>query len=126
MYRLMLLDDESILLEGFLDTVDWAVSGFEVVCTARHGFDGIEQFLDHQPDAIITDIRMRFMDGLEFIRSVRRLDQDVEIAIMSAYDVFDHAQQALAMGVTDHLLKPMTTDDITQCLDRMRPTESCR
>jgi two-component system, response regulator YesN len=120
LYTLMLLDDEPILLDGLLHTVDWAAEGFEVVCTAHHGFEGIEQYLDNQPDAIITDIRMRFMDGLDFIRAIRRMDQDVEIAIMSAYDVFDHAQRALELGVSEYLLKPLDPKKIAHCLEQLR------
>lgn len=120
MYKLMLLDDEPILLDGLLNTVDWASGGFEVVCTAHHGFEGIEQYLDYQPDAIITDIRMRFMDGLDFIRAIRRIDQDVEIAIMSAYDVFDHAQRALELGVSEYLLKPIDPAKMARCLEQLR------
>lgn len=120
MYKLMLLDDEPILLDGLLHTVDWAAGGFEVVCAAHHGFEGIEQYLDFQPDAIITDIRMRFMDGLDFIRAIRRIDQDVEIAIMSAYDVFDHAQRALELGVSEYLLKPIEPEKIARCLEQLR------
>jgi len=120
LYKLMLLDDEPILLDGLLHTVDWAAGGFEVVCTAHHGFEGIEQYLDYQPDAIITDIRMRFMDGLDFIRAIRRVDQDVEIAIMSAYDVFDHAQRALELGVSEYLLKPIHPEKMARCLGQLR------
>ena len=119
-YKMMLLDDEPILLEGLARQTDWERCGFELVCTARHGFDGIEKFLDYQPDAILTDIRMRFMSGLDFIRQVRHVDSEVEIAVMSAYDVFEYAQQACALGVTDYLLKPIQEQQLSGVLENMR------
>lgn len=118
-YKLMLLDDEPILLEGLARQTDWQAYGFELVCTARHGFDGLEKFMDYQPDAVMTDIRMRFMNGLDFIRQVRRLDPDVEIAVMSAYDVFEYAQQACELGVTDYLLKPIAEEKLAGVLRTM-------
>lgn len=119
MYKLMLLDDEPILLAGLSSQIDWKSYGFELVCTARHGFDGLEKFLDYQPDAILTDIRMRFMNGLDFIREIRQIDSEVEIAVMSAYDVFEYAQKACSLGVTDYLLKPIRDDKLAAVLNTM-------
>lgn len=120
MYSILLIDDEPILLDGLMHTVDWFGNGFDVVLTARNGFEGIEQYIDHQPDAILTDIRMRFMDGLDFIRQIRRLDPKVEILIMSAYDVFEHAQKACELGVMEYLLKPIKPDKLTQSLQALK------
>lgn len=118
-FKIMLLDDEPILLEGLARNTDWRAHGFELACTARHGFDGLEKFLEFQVDAILTDIRMRFMDGLDFIRQVRRIQPDVEIAVMSAYDVFEYAQSACELGVVDYLLKPILDERLAQVLDTM-------
>jgi two-component system response regulator YesN len=118
-YKLMLLDDEPILLEGLTRQTDWHAYGFELVCTARNGLEGLEKFLDYQPDAILTDIRMRFMNGLDFIRQIRQIDPDVEIAVMSAFDIFEYAQQACNLGVTDYLLKPIRDDKLAHVLCTM-------
>ena len=118
-YKIMLLDDEPILLEGLVRQTDWEAHGFELVCTARNGFDGLEKFLDHQPDAILTDIRMRFMNGLDFIRQIHHINADVEIAVMSAFDVFEYAQQACNLGVTDYLLKPIADHKLSDVLNTM-------
>ena len=56
-FKIMLLDDEPILLEGLARNTDWRAHGFELACTARHGFDGLEKFLEFQVDALLTDIR---------------------------------------------------------------------
>lgn len=120
MYTIMLLDDEPILLDGLLHTVDWAASGFTVVCTARNGIEGIEQYMLHQPDAVLTDIRMRFMDGLEFIRQIKALSPSVEILIMSAYDIFEYARQAVELGALDYLLKPISPESMTASLAQLR------
>jgi len=116
----MLVDDEPIILQGLLSIVDWEAEGFSVVCTATNGFEGIEQYLDHEPDAVITDISMRFMDGLEFIRNIRRLNNHAEVAVISAFDRFEYAQQACALNVREYILKPLTPENIREALQGIR------
>lgn len=62
---------------------------------------------------------MRFMNGLDFIRQIRQIDPDVEIAVMSAFDIFEYAQQACNLGVTDYLLKPIRDDKLAHVLCTM-------
>lgn len=118
-YKLMVIDDEPILLEGLIGNIPWRTCGFELACTARNGIEGLEKYIEYQPDAILTDIRMRSMDGLEFIRQIRLMDEQTEIAVMSAYDVFEYAQQACKLGVTEYILKPILDEHLQKTLSNM-------
>lgn len=120
MYTIMLLDDEPLLLEGLAETIDWAAAGFQVIATARHGLEGIERYIDCQPDVVLTDIRMRFMDGLDFIREIRRLNDQAEVLVMSAYNNFEYAQTACALGASDYLLKPIQPGLLEAALSKIR------
>ncbi|MGI6172481.1 MAG: response regulator transcription factor [Christensenellales bacterium] len=116
---MMLLDDEPIIIEGLAKTVDWQGNGFTLSATARNGVEGLEIFEREQPDAVITDIRMRQMDGLQFIRKLRERGYDTEIAVLTAFDVFDYAKTACSLGVTEFILKPINDEDLEKALSHM-------
>ena len=111
MLNLIIVDDDEALLEGLSTAVDWESLGYCVRGTARNGKEALCVLEACPCDVLLTDIRMGQMDGLRLAEEVSKRFADVHVVIMSAYDDFSYAQQAIRLGVDDYLLKPI---DITQ------------
>ncbi len=116
MFNVILVDDEPAILEGLRDTYDWKSYGFQVAGIARSGEKAFDLVRELHPDVVITDIRMRKMDGLELIRKCRDLKPDLEFVIISAHDDFEYAQQACSLGVFSYLLKPIEESEIMKVM----------
>ncbi len=116
MYKVLLVDDERIILDGISTIIDWRSFGTELIGTARNGLDAYEFVVTHQPDIVITDIRMPGMDGLQLVERVREIDQHVQFIMLSGFSEFDYARKAMRYGVKHYLLKPCNEQLITQAL----------
>lgn len=108
MLKVFLVEDEYAIREGIRKSVHWEREGFELVGEAGDGEIAFPQILASEPDILITDIRMPFMDGLELSRLVKSRMPDVHILVISGYDDFSYAQEAIRIGVEDYLLKPLS------------------
>ena len=104
-YKLMLVDDEPWALTGIEEIIDWKAEGFTVVTRCGCGRDGILDAQIHQPDAVVTDIRMPDMSGLEMIRQIREIPVPAECVIVSAYSDFEVAREAIRLSAVHYLLK---------------------
>lgn len=120
MYKLILVDDEPIVREGLMNTIDWASHGFELAGDYANGRDALEAVELLRPDLVLTDINMPFMNGLELSAAISASHPNVKIIILTGYDQFDYAQQALRMKVYDFILKPITASETRELLDRLR------
>ncbi len=116
LYKIFLVEDEIVAREGIRDTVAWAACGFEFVGEAADGEAALPLIQQRAPDLLITDIRMPFMDGLQLSRLVRERLPQTRIVILSGYDEFTYAQAAIALGVSEYILKPVSAHDIEQAL----------
>ena len=119
-YRLMLVDDEEYLRQGVIRRIDWDACGFTVVGEAENGQAGLELAERLQPDVILTDIKMPFMDGLTMSRRVLETQPGVKIIMLSGFDDFEYAQEAIALGSMDYILKPIDAAELTETLMRVR------
>jgi two-component system response regulator YesN len=119
MYKVFLVEDEILTREGIRDNVDWHASGFEFCGEAADGEIALPLLRTSQPDVLITDIKMPFMDGLQLIKIVRERMPWVKIIILSGHDEFEYAQQAINLGVTDYLLKPVTVQKLQNVLQKL-------
>ena len=106
MFKVMLVDDEVTILEGFKRLFDWEAYGCIVVCEACDGVMAVNQARTYQPDIIIMDINIPVMSGLEALRLIREQNRDCACIIVSGYDDFSYAQQAIELDVDQYLLKP--------------------
>lgn len=124
-YRLMLVDDEEYLRQGVIRRIDWDACGFTVVGEAENGQAGLELAERLQPDVILTDIKMPFMDGLTMSRRVLETQPGVKIIMLSGFDDFEYAQEAIALGSMDYILKPIDAAELTETLMRVRDPARC-
>jgi two-component system response regulator YesN len=118
-YKVFLVEDEIVAREGIRNTIDWQVAGFEFCGEAPDGEIALPRIEESKPDVLITDIKMPFMDGLQLSRIVREHMPWVKIIILSGHDEFKYAQTALKIGVTEYLLKPVSSEDIIDVLKRV-------
>ncbi|MCI1654070.1 MAG: response regulator [Lachnospiraceae bacterium] len=118
-YKLMLLDDEEIVLMGIQKTYHMEDYGFTLAGCFSNPQKALDAVSEIRPDLIITDIRMPRMNGLEFSEQVRKRLPDTEIVILSGYDDFSYAQTAVKIGISDYLLKPIKKEDFSAMLTRM-------
>ncbi len=120
MIKVFLCEDEFVVREGIKNNIDWAGNGYEFIGEASDGELALPLIRKLEPDIIITDIRMPFMDGLELSRIVKKELPFAEIVILSGYEEFDYAKQAISIGVAQYLLKPISADDLLSELDSLR------
>ena len=120
MTKVFLVDDEIVIREGIRNFFPWNGSDYQLAGEAPDGEIALPMIRDTKPDILITDIRMPFMDGLELCRTVRRQMPWIGIIILSGYDEFEYARQAIQLGVKQYLLKPITAEELRSVLDRVR------
>ncbi len=120
MIKLMLVEDEETIRTGIRTVITRLADGFEIVKEASNGKEALRYLQSDMPDAIITDIRMREMDGLALIDKVRELYASMPLIIISGYDDFEYARRALRQGVADYLLKPVDRGAMLKALERIR------
>lgn len=118
-YKVFFVEDEAITREGIRDNVDWQANGFEFCGEASDGEMALPLLRAAQPDVLITDIKMPFMDGLQLSKIIRERMPWVKIIILSGHDEFEYAQQAIKLGVTDYLLKPITVQNLQNALQKL-------
>ena len=119
MYRVILVDDERLIIRGLSSVVPWAELGCEVAGVAYDGKSGLELIRSLKPDIVMTDIRMPNMDGLTMLAAIRSEYPQIQTAVLTAYRDFDYARQALTLGVCRYLLKPSNLDELKETVRLM-------
>lgn len=119
MYKVLLVDDERIILNGISNIVNWRVCGTELTGTARNGLEAYDFILGQPPDIVISDIRMPGMDGLELVGKVHALNPYIRFILLSGFSEFDYAKTAMQYGVRHYLLKPCNEADIQDALKEL-------
>lgn len=120
MYRIVIADDEEYVRELLAKNINQTENEFEVVGKAENGAQAIDLVKELKPDIMITDICMPLVSGLELIEKIKELDQTVKTVIISGYDDFSYARQALSLGVTEYLLKPFLPDEMYEVLNKIK------
>ncbi len=118
-YKVFLVEDEIVTREGIRDMVDWAAAGYQFVGEAPDGEIALPLIHERRPDTVITDIKMPFMDGLQLCRILRETLPATKIIILSGHDEFRYAQEAIQVGVTEYLLKPIAPQDLLAALRKV-------
>ena len=116
MWKVALIDDEEIIVEGLRRIVPWERYGCEVVATAYNAAEGERVIRTHTPDIVVTDIKMPDADGLTMLAGIRSEFPDMQIIVLSGHSDFAYAQQAICLGVRRFLLKPSKMEEIEEAL----------
>lgn len=117
MYKALIVDDEYFTCEGLKMLLDWKKFNIEIIGTAKNGEDGIQLINKTCPDIVITDIRMKIMDGLTMIHKLRADGYRGEFIVLSGYKVFEYAQEAIESNVSSYLLKPITKEKMINAIE---------
>lgn len=119
MYKVMIIDDEPIIVQGLSRSIPWEKWKCRVVATANDGLEGKALIEEHKPHMIFLDICMPEMTGLQLIAAMKSEFPDTEISILTGFRDFDYAQQAIRLGVTRFLLKPSNMEELEEAIDTM-------
>lgn len=118
--RVLLVDDEIMIREGFKRLFDWEAHGCEVVGEAADGMQALTQIDTLTPDLVIMDINIPIMNGLKVIEISRIKHTQTAFVIVSGYDDFDYCRKALKLQITDYILKPVDYDEFGVCIDNLK------
>lgn len=129
--KMVIVDDEPILLQGLLHTYDWEKMGFQVAGSAQSGEQAIKVIEEVKPHVVLTDIRMKQITGLMVMEEIQKTDLDCVFIVLSAYRDFDYAQQACDLGAFAYLLKPIEEEKLQEtmqsaykvCMERIENDE---
>ena len=116
-YKVFFVDDEASMRAGIRNSVDWENSDFILAGEAPDGEIALSLMEEIKPDILVTDVRMPFMDGLELSKKAKLAMPHLKIIILSGHDEFEYAKQAIAIGVEDYLLKPITSAMLMETLN---------
>lgn len=126
MYRLVVIDDEYIVVQGIKALLSRLKLDYEVVGAAYDGIQGLEVIRNEKPDVVITDIRIPGLDGLSVIETAKDECPDTNFIVISGYSEFAYAQRALTLGVKDYIDKPVTAEKLKNALARVESGKMIR
>ncbi|MBP3780073.1 MAG: response regulator [Selenomonas sp.] len=119
MLDLVIVEDEEIIRRGLVCTIDWLKMGARVVGEAANGREALEVIAATRPDVVLTDIKMPVMDGIAMTEALKTAENPAKIVYLTSYADFSYAQQALKLGVSDYLLKPVNEDELAKTLAKI-------
>ena len=118
--RVLLVDDEIIIREGFKRLFDWDAHDCEVVGEAADGMEALSRIDALDPDLVIMDINIPIMNGLKVIELARMKHPDMAFVVVSGYDDFSYCREALRLKITDYILKPVNYEEFGACIDNLK------
>ncbi len=120
MYRVMIIDDEKAIRSLLRITIDWNELGMKVVGEAASGIEAINTIDELNPDIAFVDIRMPFMDGIEFSKLAIKRYPQLKIIVLTAFNEFEYARQCIGIGICEYLLKPIVRKEIKKVLQKIK------
>lgn len=119
-YKILLVDDEAEVRTSIIRKIDWSAVGFQVVGDAENGVDALEKIEQLEPDVVLTDIRMPYMDGLEMAERLREIHPSIKVVLFSGFDDFEYAQKAIKLNIIEYILKPVNAEEMMEILLRIK------
>ena len=119
-YKVILVDDEEEVIDAIKSRILWEQLGLQIVGSATNGVKALELVEKLQPDIVITDIKMPYMDGLELSRRLNDEYRNVHIIIFTGFDEFDYAKEAVHLEIDEYMLKPINAVELSECLKRVK------
>lgn len=117
--KIVVVEDEIRSREGLIHLLEKLDSRYEVAGWAENGEEGLKLIRKHDPNLVITDIRMPVLDGIGMLQEMKREKCRAKIILLSAFAEFSYAQQAISLGVDEYLLKPITVNGLMDALDKV-------
>lgn len=124
MYKVLLVDDEALTREAISENIHWEEMGFEFLGGCENGREAMRRIDENPPDLLLTDINMPYVDGLELAKYVYENYPDTRTVIISGYDEFEYAKQAVRYQVMEYILKPVTPSELMEALTRAKDSLS--
>lgn len=112
MIKIMIVDDMPVDREYLRNFIDWNAYGFEACCEAKDGKEALELYEIHQPDIVLTDIKMPYMDGIALSEKLLGINPDLSIVLITGNSEFEYARKALKLGVRDYIVKPFEKEEL--------------
>ena len=116
MKKVMIVEDEELILQGIRNILDWEALGLDVVHMAHDGTEALQMWEKEPVHIVVTDISMPEMDGLTLLRKIREKEEQVCFIILTGYDEFDYAREAIRLGVENYILKPINEEELERQL----------
>lgn len=123
MFKVMVVDDEMIVRKGIMTSIDWSAHDIAITAEARNGQEALDRLRRHPVDLILTDIRMPVMSGIELAKAVRSEYPEIELVLLSGYEDFQYAKEAMSIGIRHYLLKPVIAEKLVATLADIRDAE---
>lgn len=120
MYTLIIADDEFDIRKAIVKTIDWTALGFEIVGEAENGREAVELIEAKNPDVVITDIKMPFVDGIELTKSIRETNPMTKVVFLTGFDEFEYALSAIKLSVFEYLLKPISSKNLIETMTKIK------
>ena len=119
-YTVLLVDDEEEVFQVIMKKLDWESMGFSIAGYARNGVEALEMAEELQPDVVMTDIKMPYMDGLTLCKKLKELYQKVKVIIFSGFDEFEYAKEAIKIEAEEYILKPINSNELREVFERIK------
>ncbi|MGO4374015.1 response regulator, partial [Paenibacillus sp. MCAF20] len=114
--KMIVAEDEQSFREGIVGLIDWQLYGIEISGEAANGREALDMIIADPPDLLLTDIRMPYLNGLDLIREARATGAQFHTVLLTGYNEFEYAKEAIKLGVSDYLLKPCMPADIIRVI----------
>ena len=119
-YSVLLVDDEEEVFQVIIKKLDWEAIGFRIAGYAKNGVEALEMAEELQPDVVMTDIKMPYMDGLTLCRKLKDQYQQIKLIIFSGFDEFEYAKEAIKAEVEEYILKPINANELREVFVRIK------
>ncbi|MBD1381531.1 response regulator [Metabacillus arenae] len=118
MYKLLIVDDEKIVIDGLTSIMNWQELQVKMVYTASNGEEALQCIIDKKPHIVLADIQMPGLNGLNLIQKAKKINTEIVFIIISGYTEFDYAKRAIELEALDYLVKPIEIDEIKEAVEK--------
>ena len=119
-YTVLLVDDEEEVIQVIQKKINWEGLGFSVIGYANNGVKALEMVEEYQPDVVMTDIKMPYMDGMELSKRIRTEYPATKVLIFTGFDEFEYAKEAVHLEVEEYILKPVNSIELTNVFTSLK------
>lgn len=119
-YTLLLVDDEEEVIQVIRKKINWEGLGFSVIGYANNGVKALEMIEEFQPDVVMTDIKMPYMDGMELCKRIRTEYPATKIVLFTGFDEFEYAKEAVHLEIEEYILKPLNSIELTNIFTQLK------